>query len=69
VILIYSQTCIKRSPLGQRKDGLIRQVTSEKRLNSYESFYDRIRKKRPFNTDDCLIEVTAWAGLTVLLVY
>jgi len=25
---IYSQTCIKRSPLGQRKNGLIRQVTS-----------------------------------------
>ena len=25
---IYSQTCIKRSPLGQRKGGLIRQVTS-----------------------------------------
>ena len=24
----YSQTCIKRSPLGQRKSGLIRQVTS-----------------------------------------
>jgi hypothetical protein len=25
---IYSQICIKRSPLGQRKSGLIRQVTS-----------------------------------------
>jgi hypothetical protein len=24
----YSQTCIKRSPLGQRKSGLIRLVTS-----------------------------------------
>ena len=24
----YSQTCIKRSPLGHRKNGLIRQVTS-----------------------------------------
>jgi hypothetical protein len=24
----YSQICIKRSPLGQRKSGLIRQVTS-----------------------------------------
>jgi hypothetical protein len=23
-----SQTCIKRSPLGQRKRGLVRQVTS-----------------------------------------
>jgi len=25
---IYSKTCIKRSPLEQRKSGLIRQVTS-----------------------------------------
>jgi hypothetical protein len=24
----YSQTCIKRSPLGQRKSGLLRQVTA-----------------------------------------
>jgi hypothetical protein len=27
-IKIYSQTCIKRSPLGQEKSGLLRQVTS-----------------------------------------
>ena len=27
-IPIYSQTCIRRSPMGQRKSGLIRQVTS-----------------------------------------
>ena len=54
--LIYSQTCIKRSPLGQRKNGLIRQVI----------FYDRTRKMWTFNAGDCLIEVTAWAGLTVL---
>jgi len=25
---MYSQACIKRSPLGQRKNGLIRQMTS-----------------------------------------
>ena len=31
----------------------------------YENFYDRSRKIRPLNTGDCLIEVTAWAGLTV----
>jgi hypothetical protein len=24
----YSQTCVKRSPMGQRKSGLIRQVTA-----------------------------------------
>ena len=41
----YSQTCIKRSPLGQRKSGLIRQVTSKKRFNSYEIFYVRTRKR------------------------
>ena len=50
--MVYSQTCIKRSPLGQRKNGLIRQVTSEKMFNSYEIFYDRTRKREPFNTGD-----------------
>ena len=54
---IYSQTCIKRSPLGQRNSGLIRQVTSLKRFNSYEICYNRKRKKWPFNTGDCLIVV------------
>jgi len=39
----YSQTCIKRSLLGQRKSGLLRQVTSQKRFNSYKIFYDRTR--------------------------
>ena len=34
-------------------------------LNLYEFLYDWTRKKWPFNTGDCLIEVTAWAGLTV----
>ena len=29
-------------------------------------FYDRIRKEWTFNTGDCLIEVTTWAGLTVI---
>ena len=43
-IFKYSQSCIKRSPLGQRLSGLIRQVTSLKRFNSYEIFYDRTRK-------------------------
>ena len=61
----YSLTSIKRSPLGLRKRGHIRQVSSSKRFNSYEIFYDRTRKRWPFNTGDCLIEVTAWAGLTV----
>jgi len=26
-------------------------------------------KGQPFNIDDCLIEVTAWAGLTVAMLY
>jgi len=34
-IFKYSQSCIKISPLGQRLSGLIRQVTSLKRFNSY----------------------------------
>jgi len=29
------------------------------------NFYDRTRKEWPFNTGDCLIEVTSWVGLTV----
>jgi hypothetical protein len=51
LIKIYIYHSIKRSPLGQRKNGLIRQVTSEKRFNSYK----KDKKK-----------MTAWAGLTVL---
>ena len=64
-IPMYSQTCIKRSPLGQRKSGLIRQVTSQKSFNSYEIFYGRTRKRWPFNTGDYLIKVAALTGLTV----
>jgi hypothetical protein len=51
--------------LGQRKSDLMKQVTSQKRFISYEIFYDRARKRCPFNIGGCLIEVTAWAGLTV----
>jgi hypothetical protein len=29
-------------------------------------YYDKTTKLLPFNTDDCLIEVTLWTGLTVL---
>jgi hypothetical protein len=65
----YRSIFLKRSPLGQRETGLIRQVTSLKRSNSYmyEIFYDRARKMWPFNTGDCLIEVTMWTVLTVLV--
>ena len=63
----HSQTCIKWSHLDQRKNVLIRQVTSLNRFRSYDLFNDRTRKRRPFNTGDCLIEMTAWAGWTVYL--
>jgi hypothetical protein len=29
---------------------------------------DRTRKRWPFNLDDCSIEITAWAGLTVFYI-
>jgi hypothetical protein len=51
-LIVYSQTCIKRSPFGQWKSGLSWQVTFLKRFNSYEIVYDRTRKKGPFNTSD-----------------
>ena len=41
----YSQTCIKRCPFWTKTSGLIKQVTSVKRFNTYEIFYDRTRKK------------------------
>ena len=62
----YSQTCMKRSPFGPRKHGLLRQMTSKKRFNSNGIFYERTRKRWHFNTDDCSVKVTAWTGLTVI---
>jgi hypothetical protein len=35
----------------------------KKRLISYEYFNDRTRRMCPFNTRDCLVEVTTWTGL------
>jgi hypothetical protein len=66
IFYLYSQTCIKRSPLGQRNGDLLRQVTSSKRINSNEIFYDRTRKRWPFNIGDCLIKMFSWAGLMVV---
>jgi hypothetical protein len=43
-------------------------MTSWKSFNSYEIFYDSTRKRWPFNTGDCLIEVPTWAGLTVVYI-
>ena len=54
------QTCIKRSPLGQGKSGPLNE------FQFIRNFYDRTRKRWPFNTGDNLIEMTTWASLTVL---
>ena len=51
-MLIYRQTLLRGDLL--------------KEVNSYEIFYDRTRKRWPVNAGDCLIEVTLWAGLTVM---
>jgi hypothetical protein len=50
-ISYYSQTCVKRSPMGQRKSGLIRHMKFS--MTGQEK-------------GDLLIQVTAWAGLTVI---
>jgi hypothetical protein len=50
----YSQTCIKRSPLGQRKSGLKRgSIHMQFSITGQENY-------------EFLIQVTAWAGLTVV---
>jgi len=49
LIISYSQTCIKRPPLGQRK-----------RRSIHVKFSMTGQEK-----GDLLIQVTAWAGLTV----
>jgi hypothetical protein len=38
--------------MGQIKSGILREVTSSKRINSNEIFYDRSRKRWPFKTGD-----------------
>jgi hypothetical protein len=40
--------------LGQRESGFIRQVTSWKKLISYEIFYEGTRKGWLFNRGDCM---------------
>ena len=66
---LNSKTCIKRSPVGWRKSGLLRHVTSYKRFNAYEIFYDRTRKMWPFNTGNCLVEIFFHWFLHNILVY
>ena len=38
-------------------------------LNSYEMVNDWTRNWWPFNTGDCLIEVTSWVGFTVYTLF
>ena len=55
-----SQTCFKRSLLGQRN------VALQDRW-PLKNVYGRTRKGWPFNTGDCLIEVTTWTSFTYLI--
>ena len=52
------------SPFGKRNSDFLRQV-----IPSFDFSYDRTRKRWPFNTGDCLIEMTAWTSLTVILIW
>ena len=76
----YSQTCIKRSPLGERKSSLTTQASyidsdcpfgifklflPPKRGSIHMKFSMTGQENGAFITGDCLIEVTAWADLTV----
>jgi len=49
--------------LGQRKSGLLRQVTVPLKRGSIHIKFSMTGQEK----DDCLIEVTTWAGLTVYL--
>ena len=63
----YSQACIRGSPLEKRQSVILKQVRRPfiGEVQFILNFYYSTRKKRPFNTGDCLTEVTTWAGLTV----
>jgi hypothetical protein len=59
--ILYSQTCIKRSPLTKwpyKTGDLLKEVQLTWNVLGQD------KKRLPLNTCDCLIEVTAWAGLT-----
>jgi len=65
---VYTETCIKRSPLEQRKvvflDGL-----PFKRGSIHMKFLWQDKKKWCFKTGDSLIEVMSWAGFTAFLTF
>jgi hypothetical protein len=45
------------------------QFTTKGCTVAYTILYNRTRKRCPFNTGDCSIEVTTWAGVTVYFTY
>ena len=65
-IYIYI-TCIKRSPLGKRKKWPYKTGVLLKEVQFIWIFLWQDMKRWPFNTGDCLIEVTAWADVTVYI--
>ena len=64
---MYSQTCIKMSPLGQRKGGILRQDDLFKRGPIHMKFSMAGQEKDDLLIQVTLIPVTAWAGLTILI--
>ena len=63
----YSQTCSKRPQFEHRKKWSSKTGDPLKKAQFIRSFNDRTRKRWPLNTGDCLLEVTSWEGLTVLI--
>ena len=62
----YSQTCIKRTLLGQRKNRFFKTGDLLKEVEFiYMNFVLKDTKRWPFITGDCLIEVNTWVSLTV----
>jgi hypothetical protein len=57
---------VLRDHLWENTSSVIRQMTSQQRFNSHESLNDKKRQDTmlPFNTDNCLLELTLWTGLT-----
>ena len=62
----YNKTYIKRSHCGTRKKWPYKTGDLFKEVPFIWNIQKRTSKWWPFNTCDCLIEVTAWAGLTIL---
>jgi len=64
---VYRVKPVLKGHLWDKEKVIIQDRWPLKSGYSYEIFHDMTRKMWPFNTGDCLIEVTAWAGFTVLL--